>query len=156
MNEMINVLQVILNAAMLLILSKSAYEDIKSRELKASTVYITAGLTALQLILKATSCQWLSLISCIITGLFMLLVYFICIIVGGTNGVGGGDIKIMVLISAFLGWESTIVLVIAHALAAAIYWLYERIINKKKIKSVPLMVYIFIGYVITKYIFEVI
>lgn len=153
---MIATLQTIISAVMLIMLSRCAYEDIRYREIKRSDVIITGCLTAAQLILIAVTGNWLNLLSHIGAGLLMFSVYFIMLMVSKGQGIGGGDVKIMVIVAAFLGWFSTILFVIIQSLTVFVYWLYTKAAKKNNIKSVPLMVYIYIAFIIVKYIFEVI
>lgn len=153
---MIATFQTIISAVMLIMLSRCAYEDIRYREIKRSDVIITGCLTAAQLILIAVTGDWLNLLSHIGAGLLMFAVYFIMLMVSKGQGIGGGDVKIMVIVAAFLGWFSTILFVIIQSLTVFVYWLYTKAAKKNNIKSVPLMVYIYIAFIIVKYIFEVI
>lgn len=145
----------IISAVMLIMLSRCAYEDIRCREIKQSDVIVTGCLAVAKLVLIAVTGNWLKLMVHISTGVLMFAVYFVMLMISKGQGIGGGDVKIMVIVAVFLGWFGTILFVIIQALAVFVYWLYEKA-KRNNPKSVPLMVYIYIAFIVVKYIFEVI
>ena len=65
------------------------------------------------------------------------------------KGIGGADTKVSSMMAFYLGLWPSVIMVVGHFLSAIIYVVYEKLKNHKHIASVPLMVFIGIGYLVT-------
>jgi len=73
-----------------------------------------------------------SLIGILIGGGVIYLVSFISLAVLGKEGMGGGDIKLMAMIGAFLGWKSTLLTIFLGSLAGSVVGISLMILKEKK------------------------
>ena len=65
------------------------------------------------------------------------------------KGIGGADTKVSSMMALYLGLVPSVIMVVGHFVSAIIYVVYEKLKNHKYVASVPLMVFIGIGYLIT-------
>lgn len=83
-----------------------------------------------------------------LSGVLMFAIYITLVLVFKT-GIGGADTKVSSIMALYLGLVNSIIMVVGHFVSAIVYVVYEKIRHNKHIASVPLMVFIFIGYIIT-------
>lgn len=84
----------------------------------------------------------------LMSGVLMFVIYITLVLVFKT-GIGGADTKVSSIMAFYLGLIPSIIMVAGHFISAIIYVVYEKIRHNKYVASVPLMVFIGIGYLIT-------
>lgn len=84
----------------------------------------------------------------LIAGVLMFAIYITLVLVFKT-GIGGADTKVSSIMAFYLGLVPSVIMVVGHFASAIIYVVYKKIRYNKYIASVPLMVFIGIGYLIT-------
>jgi len=82
---------------------------------------------------------WLeALIGLLIGGGMLFAIAFIYQLITKREGMGGGDIKLLAMIGAFLGWKSLIFILLFSSFSGAIVGITAMIINKQDMKyAVP-------------------
>jgi Flp pilus assembly protein protease CpaA len=151
---MINIIStIILDIAILVILLLASNQDIKTRIVPpkyqiALAVCSVANLIVKFFIVKDTS----SALSCLFTGVGLFVIYILFVLIG-KGGIGGADTKVSSLMALYLGFQQTILFMIAHCVVALIYTLYRFIKHKEQIKSIPLMPFLAAGFVIVRIIY---
>jgi prepilin signal peptidase PulO-like enzyme (type II secretory pathway) len=83
-----------------------------------------------------------------LAGALMFVIYITLVLIFKT-GIGGADTKVSSIMALHLGLANGALLVFTHFIAAMIYAAYMSIVKHKRIASVPLMVFIAIGFAIT-------
>lgn len=81
-------------------------------------------------------------------GVLMFAIYITLVLIFKT-GIGGADTKVSSIMALYLGLFPSIIMVVGHFVSAIFYVVYQKVKNHKHIASVPLMVFIGIGYLIT-------
>lgn len=82
---------------------------------------------------------WLeALIGLLVGGGVLLTIAFVYELITKREGMGGGDIKLLVMIGGFLGWKSLIFILLFSSLAGAVVGITAMIIKKQDTKyAVP-------------------
>ena len=83
-----------------------------------------------------------------LAGILMFAIYITLVLVFKT-GIGGADTKVSSIMALHLGVSLSVVMVVGHFVSAIVYVVYEKIKHNRHIASVPLMVFIGIGYLLT-------
>jgi len=97
--------------------------------------------------------SWLnSLLGILLGGGSLLLVAYGYQLLTGKEGMGGGDIKLLAMMGAFLGWKSILFIIFASSLAGSVIGLTMMVVQKKDSKlAIPFGPYLAFGAVL--YIF---
>jgi len=83
-------------------------------------------------------------------GMFLGGGLFLCIALLSRGGMGGGDIKLIAMIGAFLGWQAVLVTIFLSALSGALVGLSLMLLKKKGRKDpVPFGPFLALGAVVT-------
>ena len=83
-----------------------------------------------------------------LSGALMFAIYITLVLVF-KSGIGGADTKVSSIMAMYLGLVPAIIMVVGHFVSAIAYVVFEKVKNHKHIASVPLMVFIGIGYILT-------
>ena len=83
-----------------------------------------------------------------ISGALMFAIYITMVLIFKA-GIGGADTKVTSTMALYLGLFPCLIMIISHFVAAIVYVVYEKVKNHRHIASVPLMVFIGIGYAVT-------
>ena len=93
-----------------------------------------------------------SLLGILLGGGFLLLVAYGYQWLTGKEGMGGGDIKLLAMMGAFLGWKSVLFIVFASSLIGSVVGVTMMLVQKKDSKlAIPFGPYLAFGAVL--YIF---
>jgi leader peptidase (prepilin peptidase)/N-methyltransferase len=97
--------------------------------------------------------SWLnSLLGILLGGGSLLLVAYAYQWLTGNDGMGGGDIKLLAMMGAFLGWKSILFIVFASSLVGSVIGITMMLVQKKDSKlAIPFGPYLAFGAVL--YIF---
>jgi leader peptidase (prepilin peptidase)/N-methyltransferase len=97
--------------------------------------------------------SWLnSLLGILLGGGSLLLVAYAYQWLTGKDGMGGGDIKLLAMMGAFLGWKSVLFIVFASSLIGSVFGITIMLVQKKDSKlAIPFGPYLAFGAVL--YIF---
>lgn len=135
----------------------AAIDDAKTRIVKPSIQWTLLGVTLAHflfvLIVALThSCPdivdlW-SALELPLAGALMFIIYIVLVLVF-KSGIGGADTKVSSIMAFYLGLLPSVIMVVGHFVSAIVYVVYEKLAKHKHVASVPLMVFIGIGYLIT-------
>ncbi len=81
-----------------------------------------------------------------LSGVLMFTIYIVLVLIF-KKGIGGADTKVTSIMAFYLGLIPSVIMIIVHFLAAIAYVGFQWVKNKKYVASVPLMIYVGIGYV---------
>jgi leader peptidase (prepilin peptidase)/N-methyltransferase len=97
--------------------------------------------------------SWLnSLLGILLGGGSLLLVAYVYQWLTGKEGMGGGDIKLLAMMGAFLGWKSILFIIFASSLVGSVIGITMMLVQKKDSKlAIPFGPYLAFGAVL--YIF---
>lgn len=144
----LQIVQLIFDFLVLIIIGLASRVDIKTRKVppayQASLAICSVGHFLVTSIMKQ-SVQW----NYLLTGTFVFAIYIIMVLIFKT-GIGGADTKMTSLLALYLGFKETMAMMVAHCISAVVYTLYKLFFKKEKVKSVPLMPYLTIGYIVAK------
>jgi leader peptidase (prepilin peptidase) / N-methyltransferase len=105
---------------------------------------------------------WESLLGILIGGGCLFAIAFLYEIVTKREGMGGGDIKLLAMLGAFLGWKSLFFILFVSSLLGAIVGVSAMIIKGQNMKyampfgpflSIAAVAYLFVGADVMKFIF---
>lgn len=134
----------------------AAIDDAKTRIVKPSIQWTLLGVTLAHflfvLIVALTHSYpdinlW-SALELPLAGALMFIVYIVLVLVF-KSGIGGADTKVSSIMAFYLGLVPSVIMVVGHFVSAIVYVVYEKLAKHKHVASVPLMVFIGIGYLIT-------
>lgn len=147
------IIQAIFDVIVLGLICAAAKTDGKERIVKPWTQWalLGASIAHFAFILTAflTGFEDLALMDVLnypISGIMMFTIYIVLVLVF-KKGIGGADTKVTSIMAFYLGLFPSVIMIIFHFLAAMVYVGYQWVKNKKRIASVPLMIYIGIGYI---------
>lgn len=134
----------------------AALDDGKTRIVRPSIQWGLLGAATAHFLFMLYTAYWGNLESVkpwdawqlLLSGVLMFVIYITLVLVFKT-GIGGADTKVSSIMALYLGLVPAIIMVVGHFASAIIYVVYEKIRHHKHIASVPLMVFIGIGYLIT-------
>lgn len=134
----------------------AALDDGKTRIVRPSIQWGLLGTATAHFLFMLYTAYWGNLESVkpwdawqlLLSGVLMFVIYITLVLVFKT-GIGGADTKVSSIMALYLGLVPAIIMVVGHFASAIIYVVYEKIRHHKHIASVPLMVFIGIGYLIT-------
>ena len=97
--------------------------------------------------------HWLdSLLGILLGGGSLLLVAYLYHLLTGKEGMGGGDIKLLAMMGAFLGWKAVPFIIFASSLVGSVIGISIMLVQKKNSKlAIPFGPYLALGAVL--YIF---
>lgn len=151
-----NIISAIFDLVVLGIIFFAAKDDAKTRIVRPSIQLTLLGVSVAHFLFVLGTALWGNLesvalrdaITLPLSGLLMFAIYITLVLVFKT-GIGGADTKVSSIMAMYLGLFPAVIMVVGHFLAAMIYVVYEKVRYNKHIASVPLMVFIGIGYAIT-------
>lgn len=159
-NVVVNIIQACFDTLMLTLLLLSAFSDAKTRTISGKLQLSMLVVSVAHLIFEFIAYPndlWGHPLSCLITGSFIFIMYIVMVLImKDKTQIGGADTKISSIMGLYLGLDQMVCSVIVHTLTALCYAGYNRYIKKKIVKSVPLMVYMTIGFVVTKIIYWIV
>lgn len=92
---------------------------------------------------------WGHAMSCLLSGIGMFVLYITLVLVF-KSGIGGADTKVSSTMALYLGLSESIIMMLMHLVAALGYSAFSKAVMKKHVASVPLMIFILIGYVVAR------
>jgi leader peptidase (prepilin peptidase) / N-methyltransferase len=105
---------------------------------------------------------WESLLGILIGGGCLFAIAFLYEIITKREGMGGGDIKLLAMLGAFLGWKSLFFILFVSSLLGAVVGVSAMIIKGQDMKyavpfgpflSIAAVAYLFVGAGVTKLLF---
>lgn len=134
----------------------AALDDAKTRIVRPSIQWSLLGLAVAHFLFTLGVALWGDLefvslwgaLQLPLSGILMFAIYITLVLVFKT-GIGGADTKVSSIMALYLGLIPAIIMIVGHFVSAMAYVIYEKIKNHRNIASVPLMVFIGIGYLIT-------
>jgi leader peptidase (prepilin peptidase)/N-methyltransferase len=105
---------------------------------------------------------WESLLGILIGGGCLFMIAFLYEIITKREGMGGGDIKLLAMLGAFLGWKSLFFILFVSSLLGAVVGVSAMIIKGQDMKyavpfgpflSIAAVAYLFVGADVTKLLF---
>jgi leader peptidase (prepilin peptidase)/N-methyltransferase len=105
---------------------------------------------------------WESLLGIFIGGGRLFLIAFVYEIITKREGMGGGDIKLLAMLGAFLGWKSLFFVLFVSSLLGAVIGISAMIMKGQDTKyavpfgpflSMAAVAYLFVGAAVTKFLF---
>ena len=105
---------------------------------------------------------WESLLGILIGGGCLFAIAFLYEIITKREGMGGGDIKLLAMLGAFLGWKSLFFILFVSSLLGAVVGVSAMIIKGQDMKyavpfgpflSIAAILYLFVGADVTKLLF---
>jgi len=105
---------------------------------------------------------WESVLGILIGGGSLFLIAFVYEIITKREGMGGGDIKLLAMLGAFLGWKSLLFILFASSLLGAVVGVTVMIIKGQDMKyavpfgpflSAAAVLYIFFGGAVMDYLY---
>lgn len=87
-----------------------------------------------------------SALKLLFAGILMFTIYITLVLIFKT-GIGGADTKVTSIMALYLGLGGALVMIVGHFVSAIAYVIFEKVAHKKHVASVPLMVFILIGYI---------
>ena len=105
---------------------------------------------------------WESLMGILIGGGCLFAIAFLYEIITKREGMGGGDIKLLAMLGAFLGWKSLFFILFVSSLLGAVVGVSAMIIKGQDMKyavpfgpflSIAAVVYLFVGADVMKFLF---
>ena len=134
----------------------AAFDDGKTRIVRPSIQWALLGTATAHFLFMLYTAYWGNIPELVIpwdawellvSGVLMFTIYITLVLVFKT-GIGGADTKVSSIMALYLGILPSIIMVVGHFVSAIVYVVYEKIRHHKHIASVPLMVFIGIGYII--------
>lgn len=147
------IVQSVFDLVILIILLFASKADIKTR-IVPPKYQIALGITSLLhlIIIPILEKDFMLFLNYLLTGLFVFALYIGAFLIK-IGGIGGADTKVTSIMASFLGWKQTICFIVSHSVVAVVLSLYMFFKFKFRTKSVPLMPFLAIGFLITKAIF---
>jgi leader peptidase (prepilin peptidase)/N-methyltransferase len=146
----IQIVQLVFDFIVLAILGISSYSDVKTR--KVQPIYqIALAVCSVGHFITMSILEHQILWNHLFTGLGVFTIYIAMVLIFKT-GIGGADTKMTSLLALYLGFRGTMIMMIAHCVVAILYTIFNKVVFKKTIKSIPLMPFLTAGYVISKII----
>ncbi len=150
------IISAIFDLAMGGILVFAAIDDVKTRIVKPWIQYTILGISVshflfvlfADLFSGIAEITWWDWAELLFAGALMFTIYIALVLIF-KKGIGGADTKVSSMMAFYLGVWPSVIMVVGHFLSAIIYVVYEKLKNHKHIASVPLMVFIGIGYLVT-------
>jgi leader peptidase (prepilin peptidase)/N-methyltransferase len=105
---------------------------------------------------------WEALLGILIGGGCLFAIAFIYEIITKREGMGGGDIKLLAMLGAFLGWKSLFFVLFASSLLGAVVGVSAMIVKGQDMKyavpfgpflSIAAVAYLFVGEDVTRFLF---
>lgn len=144
------IIESIFNLIVLGILVAASVTDIKERKVPPLYQYMLLGTSVTHLLVVLfIEHNWQMALNCLLTGIFTFSLYIILVLIFKA-GIGGADTKVTSLMALFLGWKQTLCFIIAHAVVALFYSVFQLRTKGIRVKSVPLMPFLAAGFIITK------
>ena len=144
---MINlILQIVFDICVLGVCIGASISDIKTR--KVPVVYqVLLGICSLSKFIVFSvlehKVQW----NCLLTGLFVFAIY-IGMVLLFKSGIGGADTKMTSLMAFYLGFKSTMIMMVSHGVIGVAYVIYKMLVKYEKVQSIPLMPFLTAGFLI--------
>lgn len=135
----------------LVVLVLASVSDIKTRIVPPVYQYLLAAIAVLHTVYLFALGRTDEVMISIGTGLMVFIIYIVLFLIF-KSGIGGADTKVTSIMALYLGFGQTIYFILAHAVAAISYALYKRVFKKQIVKSVPLMPYLVIGFIVARVI----
>lgn len=149
MTQTAYIIQAVFDIVMLAVLIFAAIGDVKTRIVSPVYQIIILGLAVLHTVFEFVFVGKSEGFNCLFSGLAMFALYLIMVtIFPGT--IGGADTKVTSCLTMYLGMWQTVGLMLYHAASALSYTVYMKLAKHKTIVSVPLMLYLAIGFTATK------
>lgn len=150
------IISVVFDLIVAALIAFAAFDDGKTRIVRPSIQWALLGTATAHFLFMLYTAYWENLDSVrpwdawelLISGILMFAIYITLVLVFKT-GIGGADTKVSSIMAFYLGLVPSIIMVVGHFVSAIVYVVYEKIRHNKHIASVPLMVFIGIGYLIT-------
>ncbi len=151
-----NIISAIFDLVVLGIIFFAAKDDAKTRIVRPSIQLSLLGVAIAHFLFVLGTALWGNLESVVLwdalelplSGILMFAIYITLVLVFKT-GIGGADTKVSSIMSMYLGLLPAVIMVVGHFVSAIVYVVYEKVKHNKHIASVPLMVFIGIGYLLT-------
>lgn len=144
MNE--NFVELCFDIVVLAVLIFASIDDIKTRIVRPVFQLIILSIAVLHTIFAFGHYGWRIGITYIATGVLMFLIYIVMLLIFKT-GIGGADTKVTSSLALYLGVWPAIIMVLVHGIAGVGYAGFMEVTKKKHVKSVPLMIFLAIGFV---------
>lgn len=147
------IVQSIFDLVIFVILLFASKADLKTR-IVPPKCQIALGITSLlhMVVIPILEKDLMLFLNYLLTGLFVFALYIGAFLIK-KGGIGGADTKVTSIMASFLGWKQTICFIVSHSLVAVVLSFVMIAKNGIKIKSVPLMPFLAIGFLITKALF---
>lgn len=144
------IVQIIFDLAILGIMIFAAISDGKTKQVPWWAMWTTLGIAVLHTVFAFGHYGIKEGFIYIGTGVVMALIYLIMLLIFKGKGIGGADSKMTTFLSLYLGLWPSLIMIIVHYVAAIGYKGYMSLAKHKTIKSVRLMIFLSIGYVVAK------
>lgn len=151
------IISVIFDVIIAALIGFAAFDDGKTRIVRPGIQWALLGTATAHFLFMLYTAYWGNLPELVtpwdawellVSGILMFTIYITLVLVFKT-GIGGADTKVSSIMAFYLGLIPSIIMVVGHFASAIIYVVYEKVRHHKHIASVPLMVFIGIGYIIT-------
>jgi hypothetical protein len=151
-----NIISALFDIAVFAVLIFAAKDDSKTRIVRPSIQLTLLGVAVAHFLFVLAASLFLNVqgvtlgyaLQFPLAGALMFVIYITLVLIFKT-GIGGADTKVSSIMALHLGLANGALLVFTHFIAAMIYAAYMSIVKHKRIASVPLMVFIAIGFAIT-------
>lgn len=151
------IISAIFDIIVAMLIAFAAFDDGKTRIVRPSIQWALLGTATAHFLFMLYTAYWgnipayvtpWSAWELLVAGVLMFTIYITLVLVFKT-GIGGADTKVSSIMALYLGIFPSIIMVVGHFVSAIAYVVYEKVRHHKHIASVPLMVFIGIGYLIT-------
>ena len=139
------IVQLVLDILLFGVLVFSAIDDVKTRIVKPVFQWITLGLAIIEVVFAFGHYGWLASVIHIATGVGMFVIHIAMVLIFKA-GIGGADTKMTSMLSLYLGVWPAVIMVVTHSITGILYAAFGTMLTKKRIKSVPLMAFLLIGF----------